>query len=38
MPESMITQSAVTYVREQYKELGIDTDKIQIKLLIYSRC
>ena len=29
----MITQSAVTYVREQYRELGVDTDKIQTNYL-----
>ncbi len=34
MPESMITQSAVTYVREQYRELGVDTDKIQTNYLL----
>lgn len=36
MPESMVTQSAVTYVREQYKELGIDIDKVQTNYLFMS--
>ena len=36
MPESMITQSAVTYVREQYRELGVDTDKIQTNYLFVA--
>lgn len=36
MPESMITQSSVTYVREQYRELGVDTDKIQTNYLFVA--
>ena len=36
MPESMITQSAVAYVREQYRELGVDTDKIQTNYLFVA--
>lgn len=36
MPESMLTQSAVTYVREQYKELGIDIDKVQTNYLFMA--
>ena len=36
MPKSMITQSAVTYVREQYRELGVDTDKIQTNYLFVA--
>ena len=36
MPESMVTQSAVTYVREQYKELGIDIDKVQTNYLFMA--
>ena len=36
MPESMVTQSAVTYVRKQYKELGIDIDKVQTNYLFMA--
>ena len=36
MPDTMITQSAVTYVKNQYKELGIDTDKIQTNYLFIA--
>ena len=36
MPESMVTQSAVTYVREQYTELGIDIDKVQTNYLFMA--
>ena len=36
MPESMVTQSAVTYVRGQYKELGIDIDKVQTNYLFMA--
>ena len=36
MPESMITQSAVIYVRERYRELGVDTDKIQTNYLFVA--
>lgn len=36
MPESMVTQSAVTYVREQYKELGINIDKVQTNYLFMA--
>ena len=36
MPESMITQSATGYVKTQYKNIGIDTDKIQTNYVILA--
>ncbi len=33
MPESMITQSSVSYVRSEYEKIGIDTEKL--KIIIY---
>ena len=36
MPESMITQSATSYVKEQYKDLGINTDKLQSNYVIVA--
>ncbi len=36
MPESMITQAATSYVKEQYKEVGINTDKLQSNYVIMS--
>ena len=29
MPDTIVTQSAVSYVKEEYKEIGIDIDKNQ---------
>ncbi len=34
MPESMITQTAVAYVRQEYQALGRDTDQIQIRYIL----
>ena len=36
MPESMITQAATSYVKEQYKEIGINTDKLQSNYVIMA--
>lgn len=36
MPESMITQAATNYVKEQYKEVGINTDKLQSNYVIIA--
>ncbi|NLI92755.1 MAG: ABC transporter ATP-binding protein [Peptococcaceae bacterium] len=36
MPESMITQAAVSYVRKEYGILGLNTDKIQTNYILYS--
>lgn len=36
MPESMITQSATSYVKEQYKNIGINTDKLQSNYVIIA--
>lgn len=36
MPESMITQSATSYVKEQYKEIGINTDRLQSNYVIIA--
>lgn len=36
MPESMITQSATSYVKEQYKDIGINTDKLQSNYVIIA--
>lgn len=36
MPESMITQSAIEYIKVEYKALGIDTNKIQENYLLLS--
>lgn len=36
MPESMITQAATSYVKEQYKEIGINTDKLQSNYVIIA--
>ncbi|WP_289128595.1 ABC transporter transmembrane domain-containing protein [uncultured Clostridium sp.] len=36
MPESMITQSATSYVKEQYKDIGINTDKLQSNYVIVA--
>ncbi|MDU6878423.1 MAG: ABC transporter transmembrane domain-containing protein [Clostridium botulinum] len=34
MPDSMITQSAVIFVKDEYKTIGIDTDKLQSSYII----
>lgn len=36
MLESMITQAATSYVKEQYKEIGINTDKLQSNYVIMA--
>lgn len=36
LPDSMITQAATTYVKNEYKEIGIDTDKIQNNYILSS--
>lgn len=36
MPDSMVTQSATQYVKLQYKDIGINTDKIQSNYVIVA--
>ncbi|WP_195987373.1 ABC transporter ATP-binding protein [Clostridium sp. D53t1_180928_C8] len=36
MPESMITQSATSYVKLQYNNIGINTDKLQSNYVIFA--
>ena len=36
LPDSMITQAAVSYVQNEYKEIGIDTDKLQNNYILIS--
>lgn len=36
MPESMITQSAITYLHDEYKAIGVDTDKLQSNYILLS--
>lgn len=36
MPDSMITQGATSYIRKEYKILGMDTDKIQTSYILRS--
>lgn len=36
MPESIITQSATFYIKEEYKVLGIDIEKLQNKYILYE--
>lgn len=36
MPDSIITQSATLYVKEQYKNVGINTDKLQSNYVILA--
>ena len=36
MPDSMITQAATSYVKEQYKEVGINTDRLQSNYVIIA--
>lgn len=34
MPESLVTQTAVAYVQQEYQELGLDIDQIQIRYIL----
>ena len=36
MPESVVTQAATTFVYNEYKELGMDVDRIQIQYVLFS--
>ena len=36
MPESIITQSAIAYVNNEYKSIGIDLDNLQSKYILKS--
>ena len=36
MPESIITQSAIAYVNNEYKSIGIDMDNLQSKYILKS--
>ncbi|MCR1952660.1 ABC transporter ATP-binding protein/permease [Clostridium sp. DSM 100503] len=36
MPESMIEQASVSYVKNEYSEIGINTDKLQTNFIIIS--
>lgn len=36
MPDSIITQSAISYVKGEYKNLGIDTDKLQTNYMFLA--
>ncbi|NLL96415.1 MAG: ABC transporter ATP-binding protein [Clostridiaceae bacterium] len=36
LSQSMITQSAIEYIKVEYKAIGIDTNKLQVKYLILS--
>lgn len=36
LPESMISQAATSFVKEEYKALGINTDKLQTNYIIKS--
>lgn len=36
MPESMITQAATTFVKEQYKDVGINTNRLQSNYVIIA--
>lgn len=36
MPDSMITQSAVTFLHKEYKNIGIDTDKLQSNYILIA--
>jgi len=36
MPDSMITQSAVSYIKSEYDEIGIDTDDLQSSYILSS--
>jgi len=36
MPDSMVEQAAVSYVKNEYSEIGINTDKLQTNAIIIS--
>jgi ATP-binding cassette subfamily B protein len=36
MPESMITQSAVTFIQKDYKNIGVNTDKLQSNYILMA--
>ena len=36
MPESIVTQSAVTYVQQEYEAMGEDVDGIQMRYVLFS--
>ena len=36
LPESIIVQSAIPYIKNEYNALGIDTDKLQLNSLLFS--
>ncbi|KYH30595.1 putative ABC transporter ATP-binding protein [Clostridium tepidiprofundi DSM 19306] len=36
MPDTMITQAAVNYIKDEYKSIGIDVDKLQLKYVLVS--
>ena len=36
MPDSIVTQSAISYVSQQYQDLGIDTDSLQNNFILKS--
>ena len=36
MPDSIITQSSVAYIRQEYQEMGKDLDQIQMQYVLFS--
>jgi ATP-binding cassette, subfamily B, multidrug efflux pump len=36
MPDSMITQAAVSFIKAEYEEIGMDTDKLQSSYILTS--
>lgn len=36
MPESMVEQSSVAFVKDEYKAVGIDTDSLQTKYILFA--
>ena len=36
MPDSIVTQSAISYVSQQYQDLGLDTDSLQNNFILKS--
>ena len=34
--DSMVTQAATTYIKNEYKAIGIDTDKMQINYILFT--
>ena len=36
VPESMRTQGAISYIKEEYNALGIDTNKLQSRYILYE--